>query len=62
MSDDELDALLKRANESMLRTLDEHVDTEARLAEVLRKAGVGSDLYADDSSPAGEVTEREEPA
>jgi hypothetical protein len=62
MSDDELDALFTRATESMLRTLDETVDPEAGLAEVKRKAGVRTDLYADDSSPAGEVSEREEPA
>jgi hypothetical protein len=62
MSDDELDALFKRANEAMLAHLDATVDVEARLAEVLRKAGVRSDLYAGDSSPAGEVSEREEPA
>lgn len=37
-ADDELDALLARARESALRTLDEHVD--ARLREVLAQTEV----------------------
>lgn len=62
MTDDELDALFQQANESMLRTLDEHIDTEARLREILDRAGVRPNLYADGLSPAGEVSDREEPA
>ncbi len=59
MTDDELDALFRRAHEQMLAELDKHIDTDARLRELLREAGVADDLYADDSSPAGEVTDPE---
>jgi hypothetical protein len=59
MTDDELDALLKRATESMLRTLDEHVDVEARLAEVKRKAAGRTWTYPEAPSPAGEASDRE---
>lgn len=59
MTDDELDAFFRRANEQMLVELDKRIDTTARLRELLREAGVADDLYADDSSSAGEVTDHE---
>lgn len=47
-ADRELDELMARANASMLRTLDEHVDVEARLREVLTRAGVDPDQISRD--------------
>jgi len=54
-ADIELDALMARASASMLRTLDEQVDTEARLREILTTAGVATERYAADPSSAEEV-------
>lgn len=58
--DDELDALFRRAEEQMLSALDARIDIKAALAEVMRRAGVEAQPYADDSSSAGEVTDRKE--
>jgi hypothetical protein len=47
-ADIELDELMARASASMLRTLDEHIDVEASLREVLRRAGVDPDRISRD--------------
>lgn len=59
MSDEELDALLERANRAMLRHLDETTDTEARLAELMREALGSCDPYLEGSSLVREANDNE---
>lgn len=62
MTDDELDAqldaLMNRCREQFLAWADRHLDTEAGLREILDRAGIAHP-YAEDDSPAGEVTDHE---
>lgn len=52
----ELDAWMRRASDDLVHQLDQQIDTEARLRELYER--VAAESYADDSSPAGEVSDR----
>lgn len=39
----DIDTILKKAQQSMLRTLAEHVDVEKRLKEIKRRAALNSE-------------------